>query len=238
MRNRFLLLFVMILALYSCKKNDRNYSQVVLTMHYAVDDLSLQKDTVRYLNNAGNLFSVTHLEYYISDITFHDENGRDFHDPGIHYMNGFSPQTNQVLIDSVPCGTYTSMTCHIGLSHALNVSHSLTNTAENVNMAWPDNMGGGYHFLKMEGYVKTPTGTSGYVVHLGTDTSLVTCIMTQQLYVFAIRSEWNMTMNINEWYRSPAVYNLLTDGNNTMGNPSLMSRIAGNGYNVFTLQLN
>ena len=238
MKNMFFLSVLLIMGLYSCKKSDRKYSQVVLNVKYKVDDLSLQKDTVRYLNNAGNLYSVTHLEYYISGITFHEESGHDFHCTGIHYINVFSPQTNQILIDSVPCGIYTSVTCNIGLSHALNVSNSLTNTAENVNMAWPDNMGGGYHFLKMEGYVKTPAGNMGYVVHLGTDTSLVSCVMTQQLYVFAVRSEFDMTMNLNEWYRSPAVYNLLTDGNNTMGNPSSMSKIAANGYNVFTLQLN
>ena len=34
-------------------------------------------------------------------------------------------------------------------------------------MAWPDVMGGGYHFLKLEGHYKKDSLLAGYAMHIG-----------------------------------------------------------------------
>ena len=237
MKQLVLPLALILLLLVSCTKHhkDAPVSRLVFTVAYSVDGVALIKDTMNYTNDAGNLYSVTRLEYFISDIVLHQANGNDFHSPLIQYMNAFTPGANQIILYQVPFGNYESMTMNIGLKPSLNISNSLPNTAENINMEWPDNMGGGYHFLKMEGYVNTPGGDKGYAVHLGSDTALVTCNMIRNLDVQQATMQVALTMNLNEWYRSPTLYDFLVDGNNTMGNAVLMHRIAQNGYNVFSL---
>lgn len=145
---KYILLFAFaIITITSCqKKTENTTSQLRIDINYKVDDVPLFKDTMRYLNNAGDFYSVTRLEYYISDIVLHNANGDDYKSEQIQYVNAFTQATNQLVLDAVPNGTYTSFSCKIGLTAAKNLSNTLPNTSENVNMAWPDMMGGGYHF--------------------------------------------------------------------------------------------
>ncbi len=228
---------LIIMAFASCKKKvEKKYSQLKFDLNYKVDNLPLVKDTISYLNNAGDLYSVTRLEYYISDIVIHNANGDDYKSEQIQYVNAFTQSTNQLVLQAVPEGTYTSISFKIGLTAAKNISNTLTNTTENINMAWPDMMGGGYHFLKLEGHIATAAGDMGYAMHLGTAVGLVDCTITKDIVLNTEVSTYNMTMNINEWYRSPNLYSLYVDGNHTMSSPELMTKIAANGHDVFTIQ--
>ena len=174
--------------------------------------------------------------YFLSGLTFIKANGETYTCPDIFYINALDSSYRSISLPAVQEGEYTGMRFYIGLSPGQNLSYSLPNTTENVNMAWPDNMGGGYHFMKMEGYTQTPSGVKGYVVHLGKNISLITCTVSHAISIRDGQSnQFPLQMNINEWYRSPLVYDFLTDGNNTMGDSSLMYKIAQNGYNVFSI---
>jgi len=235
---KYILLFAFaIITITSCqKKTENTTSQLRIDINYKVDDVPLFKDTMRYLNNAGDFYSVTRLEYYISDIVLHNANGDDYKSEQIQYVNAFTQATNQLFLDAVPNGTYTSFSCKIGLTAAKNLSNTLPNTSENVNMAWPDMMGGGYHFLKLEGHIATAAGDMGYAMHLGTDVGLVNCSVNKDIVISREIPNYLLTMNINEWYRSPNLYSIYFDGNHTMSSPALMTKIAANGYNIFTIE--
>jgi hypothetical protein len=50
----------------------------------------------------------------------------------------------------------------------------LSTTLDNLNMAWPTAMGGGYHFLKMEGhYLDSLNTNQGYAIHIGKNENLM-----------------------------------------------------------------
>ena len=42
-----------------------------------------------------------------------------------------------------------------------------------------------------------------------------------------------MTMNVNEWFKNPNIYNFNTDGVFTMGDTILMKKLLQNGADVF-----
>lgn len=238
MKINVILLWLSLIFFASCNKDQNiHYTNMNLKVQYSIDGIPLYKDTVRYLNTAGNLYSINHLEYYISDIVLHQENNSgDYSNNKIYYVNAFTESTNSIQLDSVPIGNYTSFSCKVGLLPNQNISNSLPNTNENINMAWPEPMGGGYHFMKLEGFVSTTTGNLGYSIHLGSDVGLVNCNINKSIDVFNDKTDFILTMNINEWYRNPSVYNIVIDGNHTMNNPVLISKIAANGYNIFNLE--
>src|SRR5690606_15427029 len=65
-----------------------------LRMDHHVDGSPLLFDTLMYMNEAGHLFSITRLEYYISDLQLQRE-GEDHLIPGPYYINA----RNNVNID-------------------------------------------------------------------------------------------------------------------------------------------
>lgn len=202
-------------------------------IQYKVDGEQLTFDTIRYLNSAGNAYSVTKLEYYISDLTLIRGNGTVYSSKDIHYLNARS--TNKFTLADIPPGNYVGMSFHIGLNVDTNKTGKLPGKTENLNMAWPEPMGGGYHFLKFEGHFKDSTGaTLGYAMHVGTDICLMKVTIDHPFDIRYLNQAQVMTMNVNQWFTDPVTYDLST-ANYIMGDPDNMLKIAGNGVNVFSM---
>ena len=128
---------------------------------------------------------------------------------------------------------YTKAKFYVGLDSAHNISYSLPNTTENLNMAWPEMMGGGYHFMKFEGNYISGTSTFGFAMHLGRNPYLVEIELDR---IFNIPSQYNLTnldMNLNEWFKNPEIYDFDIDGNYSMGDTAAMHKLSNNGIDIF-----
>jgi hypothetical protein len=105
-------------------------------------------------------------------------------------------------------------------------------------MEWPATMGGGYHFLKLEGHYRDNGSEVGYATHLGTNMMLVKCVIPAA--VLDIRGgqtqQVKLTMNLNEWYQNPQTYSFKADGDYSMNDMALMAKLRNNARDVFTLQ--
>lgn len=239
MKSINLLAILVVLILFSCKKEKEvfpEYTSLKINISYSIEGVPLIFDSIMYTNDEGEMYEVNKLEYYISNITFHRPYG-DIHKTNkIFYVNANTPLTNTIILDSIPTGKYSYITFNIGLDASRNISNSLPNTMQNINMAWPTMMGGGYHFMKLEGHYLIGSSNYGYAMHLGINTSLVSCKINEECFVGYPNPELGFNMNINEWYRTPLVYSFNTDGNSIMGDSLLMTKIATNGFNVFSLK--
>jgi hypothetical protein len=243
--NRTLLILLLATLFIGCKKDetaepspDPDPSGTLnLNIDFSVDGTALQFDTIAYINAAGNEYSVYTLVFYLSKIELIKQNGSALLLKNWHYVDARTGNTLNLQLTDIPNGNYTGIRFNIGLDAAQNISGSLPATAENLAMEWPDAMGGGYHFLKLEGYFNDSTGTPGYAMHLGTDSCLVTANPINYNFSFdgnVINK--TLVMNINEWYRNPQVYDLNADGNYSMGNMLLMQKLRNNGKDVFTIE--
>jgi hypothetical protein len=103
-------------------------------------------------------------------------------------------------------------------------------------MAWPNPLGGGYHFMKFEGYYMDLAAKTGFTVHMGQNCSLVYCIINTPFIVSSSTSEIKLSMNLNEWFRSPIIYDFNIDGNATMFDKQARGKIAANGIDVFSME--
>jgi hypothetical protein len=230
--------------LVSCRKDHETplptptpqSTEMELNLAYNVDGNPFITNSLVYLNTAGNTYSITKLVYFLSQISLIKADSSIVLLKDYSYVDASIAATNQWSFKDMPAGNYIGIKFNIGLDSLHNISDTLANTIDNINMKWPDMMGGGYHFMKLEGYFKDSTGTSyGYNMHLGTNISLVPIRLFKNISITAnAMNPLNLKMNINEWFRNPHTYNFNTDGNYIMGNAILMKKIADNGVDVFS----
>lgn len=232
----FLLGFFIIVA--SCKKNDNNATpDNSLTIHivHTVDTKTLYWDSLIYTNASSELYSVSRLEYFLSNFHFYKNNTLVYQKDTVLYVNA-QLLKNDCSLSNFPEGSYDSVSFLIGVDSAHNIHDSLPPTASNIGMEWPDAMGGGYHFMKFEGHwLDTNSNTPGFAMHLGTNAYL---IATGAKGTFVKSNSINsitLNMNLNAWFNEPNKYSFQNDGVYTMGNATLMQKIKENGSHVFTI---
>ena len=231
-------IFALILA--KCKDDPviNKTGKINFEISYNIDGDTLKRDTIIYTNSSGNKYSVNHFEYYLSGFTFYKNDGSSYKSDDVFYINIKKPLSNKLNIENIPTGDYKSLTYYIGLDSFKNKTNSLPNTIENINMAWPDAMGGGYHFIKLEGYFLDKTGTKqdGYAMHLGTNSNLIKIELNHSFQITSSTINKKLIANINEWFKNPANYDFDIDGNYSMGVKGAMSKLAQNGKDLFKIE--
>lgn len=121
--------------------------------------------------------------------------------------------------------------------------------APEVNMMWPDFLGGGYHYMMMNGKWKNASAQiEDFNCHLGigrvisgTDTTFVdnSFIVDIPSSSFTLTidqtREIQIIMNIESWFKTPNIYDHNVYGGDIMGNQAAMEKIAQNGFDVFSI---
>ena len=241
-KNLFLwLLFILAISATACKDDsDDEYGPPLaptghwpVRLSFRIDNQPLLFDSVIYTNAAGNSYSVHQLQFYLSGFEFTDVSGAKFSSDTVIYADARDLQTLNFELHDIPDGSYTAVSFRVGMDSAHNVSNCLPANMVNMNMAWPEPMGGGYHFLKLEGIFEEGPDVYGYAMHLGTNPCCVPVLLTGGMNHGSGTDTLELTMNINEWFVNPNVFDFSSGYNYTMGNDTAMLQLAANGSDVF-----
>ena len=232
------------LTFAGCHKNNSSPGTVTsgkidVRINYKVGTNALIFDSLVFSNEAGNQYSIEKLQYYLSDFCFYKDHQLKFTSSEVFYCDARKDTISAIELTSLtgmPVGTYDSISFYIGVDPALNISNGLPSTMENIDMGWPDAMGGGYHFLKIEGHWKDSLAISGYDMHLGSNNYQVKTGIKFDMVINPVADvTLKLVMDVNEWFRKPYTYNFHTDGAYSMGNTTLMQKLEDNGVDVFTV---
>lgn len=260
---RILFLLSMAGYLFACKKNDdtipaSQYGKVVFSISHQVNGYPLIENDLIYTNAAENQYLITEVKYFISDITFYRNDGLnkiigDWKD--IFYVDENIPETKTIrFFDKIPIGTYDSITFIFGISEMKNKSFMYVNPPE-VDMFWPEVLGGGYHYMMINGKWKDTTGLiQPFNFHLGIgqlyqgNTTNVDSIyaFVQNFFTvhlpgsaFIMKDQdtlaFSITMNIENWFESPHIFDFNQWGGAIMQNQQAMQIVKENGWNVFSI---
>ncbi len=225
----------------SCEYRDNT---VVLNWWHYVDESRIVLDEKRYINDAGNEYSINTLRYYVSDIRFYTKEGAHYRADTFHYRNIKMDKTKTLSLSGIPNAEYTGIAFTFGLAPEKNESGNLPNTTIHNNMAWPETMGGGYHFMQFEGrYLDSNGSEKIFNCHTG---RLVKDNSTYQSHfrvevpgsAFTMENnvwEFHIAMNLNEWLANPNTYDLDEYPPGIMGNPKVQMMLKANGKNAFSL---
>ena len=209
--NKIILIFLgTSLFLASCKKESIP-TYLTINFTHTVDGSDLITNSMIYTNDAGENYNVQTLKYLISDINLHAENGSSLVLDEVHFIDISDESTFSFTYNDVPNNNYTSISFRMGLDTTKNKSNLFVNENYHSTMAWPDMMGGGYHYMKLEGaYINDSTfynthtgGTMGgdYSFNNSSSISLNVDDNVENINIV-------INMDINNWYRTPNTISL------------------------------
>ncbi len=255
-----ILVLVLVTLLPGCRDKEEKPASAALKLkfHHTVNGENLILNSMIYSNTAGNDYEVTEIMYFISDIKLYLHDGRVI-EPAtwddIHYIDLNMPESLEWTVgNDIPAGSYDSLTFTFGISAEKNKSFLFVNPPE-VNMAWPEMLGGGYHYLMINGWWKNTQETRlPFNFHLGIgqiyannsgNVSDITGFIQNAFTVkpsvtpFILESgktkTADLTMNVDSWFDTPVVFDFNYYGGAIMQNQEAMHVGCLNGANAFNL---
>jgi hypothetical protein len=252
------LLVLSVVMLFSCKHKEPEpipeaTGKMVFKITHNVDNQSMAVDTFRYVNAAGNLYQISELQYFISDVILNKTDGGSVRVDGndwIHYVDTDIPSTQTWNISqNISATSYSSISFTFGITNSKNISYMFPNPPER-DMFWPEYLGGGYHALKFNGkYKDTANLTKAFNYHLGrgqiydTNGTIVGFVSNEFNVVLPgsaftlskdATKEIQLIMNIEYWFK-PIIFDFNVIGGSIMQNQSAMLIARQNGAGVFSV---
>ena len=246
----------------SCSNDDPepvvHAGYILFKFEHRIDGEPVEFDQMKYTNGAGNLYEVSEIQWFISDITLNKENCSVpllIDDSGFaHYVD---TDIEESLVwapdDTIPSANYTCIDITFGLKGEKNLPLTFVNPPES-DMIWPYPMGGdngGYHYMKLNGFWMDPLGVrQAFNFHLGVGKAMDANDNPQYIQNwFEVRlgnSDFSLEdnetkvitiiMNVDEWFKNPTDYDHNVFGSKIMNNQDAMHQGCENGENgVFTI---
>jgi hypothetical protein len=260
---RFFFLLIMVNCFSACKKDKEAppatpSGKIIFLMNHQVNGQPLKVNELIYTNAAGNKYLITEVKYFISDISFYCNDGSkkvigDWKD--IFYVDENIAATKTIrFFDNIPSGTYDSINFIFGISELKNKSYMYINPPE-VDMFWPEVLGGGYHYMMINGkWLDTAGIIQPFNFHLGigqlyhgTTYNVDSIYAFVQNYftvhlpasAFTINDQdtltFRLSMNIEKWFERPHIFDFNYWGGGIMQNQSAMQMVKENGWDVFSI---
>lgn len=236
MRNLLSILLAALILISCGSDQEINDTKIFLNFSHNVDGNPISIDDLSHTNLTGENYNILTLKYLISDIKF-ISNEKDHENiiKDIHFIDLSDPSTMIIDSDIIENGSYT-LQFRFGLDSTTNVTNSFVNETFHTSMSWPEMMGGGYHYMKLEGsynndstFYNTHTGPT-----MGMDHSFL-CSFDLPININNSTNnlEYAIEMNINNWY-GPEIVNL--EPAIMMNMPTQMNLMMNGMMGVFNLQ--
>ncbi len=235
------LVCVVSVMLVSCSKDKLPLASTSAQFNIGIQvgNEPLEWNTVKYFNAAGNKYGIELLNFYISNVSFKQASGENYTSSKVFYIDPSNVSTSSFILESIPPGTYSEMTFLVGIDPIQNKTQNLPPTLDNFNMAWPDFMGGGYHFMKFEGhYMDVAAVEKGFAIHLGRNENSKEVKITKMLNQNSLTQTYSLIFDLNEVFKNPYTYDFNKELSYTMMDSLAMNKIKNNLSDAFNLVQN
>lgn len=251
------ILGIIAIAGVSCTHEENNYGFISLNFIHEVNGETLKTDTLEYINEAENYFSVHELKYFISNVSIIKSDGTvvplsEYNK--IIYIDNELAETKYIeLPDSIQSGVYKSLSFTFGIEESDN-QYGLFTTPPESFMESPEELGGGYNYLRMSGRYTNIHGVNekeyDFFLGIGTIHPSSGLGADEVSYVhnnfpvlindlnFELNDKEEVTINIEmeilNWFRDPHTWNFQRIGSNIADNQDAQLMARENGHNVFS----
>jgi len=236
--------------------NKENTGTLNLQFTHQIDGKNLDLNKLIYTNAAGNPYQVNEVKYFISNLYLQKKNNdwvKVIQNEGVHYVDLAHSNSLTWSLTDLKEGDYKGISFVFGLDEADNQSNRFVNSPEK-DFFWPAILGGGYHYLQINGKWKDRDGNLRNMnFHAGIGQlykNNVPAIDSIYAFIhnyfrvdlpidFAIEknkpAKLNLVMNIEKWF-SPIVYDHNYFGSGIMQNQQAQDIIRQNGKRVFAVR--
>ena len=251
MKPRLLVIVLALLAVACTKPKEK--AEISLNLGYEVNGKPLVTDTLYYENEAGNQFLITEIQWFLSNIELQNVAGDwiMLHQPGladtldisrVYYIDTDIPESQTLHSSPVEVGHYTAIRFTFGLDEIDNQTGLFTDPPES-EMFWPDMLGGGYHYMKLNGkYLDSEGRLAPMAIHLGIGQNEDCTEFYQNYFIvelpvdFTVKAntenQLDLTMVIDNWFRNPHTIDFNEFGSHIMQNQTAQRLLSGNGKDV------
>lgn len=202
-------------------------------------------NNIQYTNLFGNQMSVSKLRYLISDIRFYKSNGDSVVVDGYNLIDLTVAGSETYALGNVSHDTYTGIGFIIGFDENDNISNQYPDLNA-VNWNWPAGLGGGYHYMQLEGkYIDSNSDTASYAYHYGIarDTNVTPTVFEPNYTLAQIGGvtiagssvNIEIKMNIAEWFKNTYTWDLNVYNTMLMPNYDAQILMKQNAPSVFSL---
>lgn len=252
MKKIFAPLLCIILCFNSCSddNNDSEKQNVAATFKFTHDWIgqavtNADFNSIQYTNEHGETLSIERLRYLISDITFTSTNGETIELDGYNLIDVTNNNGLIYSLDTpIPVGNYPNVSFTFGFDNEDNAENYLDLNSASFNV--PEMLGGGYHYMQFDGkYLDPSSAEQNFNYHAiravdnpGPNPSFPQdTFFTVNLGAVSIINdiEIEVSADLNEWFKSPNVWDLNSLNQMLMPNSSAQIMMYENGQTVFTL---
>ena len=232
----------------SCTK-PKGHGDLTINIGYSINGKPLITDTLDYENEAENRFLITEIQWFISKMELQDERDNWIPlEPRIFYIDTNIPESHTLRIASIPVGKYKTLRFVFGLDEEDNRTGLFSDPPE-ANMFWPEPLGGGYHYMKLNGkYLNENEQLAPLNIHLGIGQNEDKTEFYQNYFSVALpidltisesaENQLDLTMIVDNWFRNPNLYDFNEFGSAIMQNQAAQQTLKENGADVFMCEQN
>ena len=252
------LLYILLALMAAACTKQGEHATVNLNIGHEVNGKPLVTGTLCYENEAGNRFLITEIQWFVSDIQLLSDAGdwhtlrqRDAQDSlaelteHIFYIDTDILETQVLHGKKIPVGHYTALRFTFGLNETDNQT-GIFNDPPESEMFWPDFLGGGYHYMKLNGkFVDSEGRLAPLAIHLGIGQNEDCTEFYQNYFTVELPIDFNvkanaenrlgLTMVVDNWFRHPNTIDFNEYGSSIMQNQNAQRLLNGNGSDVFRI---
>ena len=254
MKTKIWVVLFALMAVACSKRNEK--AEIDININYEINGKPLVTDTLCYKNEVGNQFLITEIQWFLSNLELKNDSGdwttllqRDLLDTAVinrvFYMDTNIPESQTLHTQPLPIGHYTTFRFTFGLDEADNQT-GLFNDPPESEMFWPDVLGGGYHYMKLNGkYLNAEDRLAPLAIHLGIGQNEDFTEFYQNYFIVELPVDFNvkantenqldLTMMIDNWFRNPHTIDFNEFGSHIMQNQTAQRLLNGNGKDVFRI---
>ena len=245
MKRHLLFILAISLLMFSCR--EPKSGELRIEIDYSVNGQDIEVDKLQYHNEAGNTFLITEIQWFISRIQLQNDHDEwiDFTtEDNIFYIDTDITSSHLIKTTTLAVGHYKALRFTFGLNEEDNRSFRFVNPPES-NMFWPEHMGGGYHYMKLNGkYQNEDSILAPMNIHLGIGQNSDFSeffhnyfVVEQPLDVVITENDitLKLTMIVDNWFRSPHTYDICEWGSAIMQNQEAQNVLKENGHDVFII---
>ncbi len=247
--------FVFILS--ACKNvsdsNENNTNKTAtlkVVFSHKVGDQAFKMNEMIYKSKAGYPYDIRTLRYFLSEFGLYVDTSEALKIDTFHYIEATEKykNTHTLTLSNIPEGTYDGFFFTMGLGDLFNHPiggldpHSLPNDVnEYLDMYWPWQEDGQYHYMKYEGFYVAGKDTLSFKLHTGPTDGNKNYFKPEKLSFDPVSLQagdtliLNLTMDMAKWIDGDIVYDFNKFGKGIMKNQEAQNILKSNGPKVFAL---
>lgn len=239
----------MVCFTYNCNNDDNEPSSVNINFSFlhTWDGLTINNTnltTINVTNANGEDMNFTRIRYLVSRFELVDANGVSYLFEVYKFTDVSNPNTYNFTPNNntIPPGNYT-LKFIWGFNEADNIDGAYLDL-NSASWNWPSMLGGGYHFLQMDGQYNINSTPSNYNFHNGTArVSTNPSVFEQNFAEIEFNTPIEITtdtsidikMDISEFFKGPHIWDLNVLDTPLMPNYTAQKMMQDNVESVFSI---